>query len=155
MSSYFNPYDSDILNSDLRSVHTWSDTWDMSFNLKKCKPLRITMKKNPVISATYQLGHNELSLSKEEKDLGVVITHNLSWREHIMSKVSTARMLGLIKRTCGKRPIPKVFLSLYIHLVKPHLDYACEVWSPQQAASKSSRYPGRSSTEGNKSRRQE
>ena len=42
-------------------------------------------------------------------------------------------MLGLIKRTCGKRPIPKVFLSLYIHLVRPHLDYACEVWSPHQA----------------------
>ena len=125
--------DCDILNSDLRSVHSWSDTWDMSFNLKKCKHLRITKKKNPVC-ATYQLGHNELSLSKEEKDLGVVITHNLSWREHIMSKVSTAnRMLGLIKRTCGKRPIPKVFLSLYIHLVRPHLDYACEVWSPHQA----------------------
>ena len=84
--------DCDILNSDLRSVHSWSDTWDMSFNLGyefKCKHLRITKKKNPV-SATYQLGHNELSLSKEEKDLGVVITHNLSWHEHIMSKVSTA-----------------------------------------------------------------
>ena len=125
--------DCDILNSDLRSVHSWSDTWDMSFNLKKCKHLRITKKKNPVC-ATYQLGHNELSLSKEEKDLGVVITNNLSWRGIIMSKVSSAnRMLGLIKRTCGKRPIPKVFFSLYIHLVRPHLDYACEVWSPYQA----------------------
>ena len=24
-------------------------------------------------------------------------------------------------------------MSLYIHLVRPHLDYACEVWSPHQA----------------------
>ena len=66
--------------------------------------------------------------------VGVVITHNLSWSEHIVSKVSPAnQMLGLIKRTCGKRPIPKVFLNLYIHLVRPHQDYACEVWSPHHA----------------------
>ena len=64
--------DCDILNSDLHSVQSWSDTWDMSFNLKKCKHLRITKKKNPV-SVTYQLGHNELSLSKEEKDFLVDI----------------------------------------------------------------------------------
>ena len=128
-----NHIDCDILNVDLSSVSSWSDTWGMSFNLKKCKQLRTTKKRNPVC-ATYQLGHNDLSLSKEEKDLGIAMTHNLSWREHVMSKINTAnRMLGLIKRTCGKRPIQKVFLTLYIHLVRPHLEYACEVWSPHQA----------------------
>ena len=30
------------------------------------------------------------------------------------------------------RPISDVFLKLYIHLVRPHLEYACEVWSPHQ-----------------------
>ena len=42
-------------------------------------------------------------------------------------------MLGIIKRTCGRRPIPDVFLKLCIHPVRPHLEYACEVWSPHQA----------------------
>lgn len=62
------------------------------------------------------------------------MSYNLSWRDHIMIKVKIAnRILGIIKRTCGRRPIPDVFLKLYIHLVRPHLEYACEVWSPYQA----------------------
>ena len=84
--------------------------------------------------ATYHLGTNVLTLSKEEKDLGIIMSYNLSWRDHIMLKVNIAnRMLGIIKRTCGRRPIPDVFLKLYIHLVRPHLEYAWEVWSPYQA----------------------
>ena len=77
------------------------------------------------------LGIDVLTLSK---DLGIIMAHNLSWRDHIMLKVNIANwMLGIIKRTCGGRPIPDVFLKLYIHLVRPHLEYACEVWSPNQA----------------------
>ena len=29
--------------------------------------------------------------------------------------------------------VQDVFLKLYIHLVRPPLEYACEVWSPHQA----------------------
>ena len=62
------------------------------------------------------------------------MSRNLSWCDHIMLKVNTAnRMLGIIKRTCCRRPLSNVFLKLYIYLVRPHLEYACEVWSPQQA----------------------
>ena len=125
--------DCNILKEDLRSISNWSDIWDMKFNLKKCKHLCITKKRNPIMT-TYQLGSNQISLCAEEKDLGIIITHNLAWRDHILSKVNTAnRMLFLIKRTCGKLPHSKVFLSLYSHLVRPHLEYACEVWSPHQA----------------------
>ena len=105
----------------------------MNFNPIKCKHLRITKKRNPVC-ATYHLGTDVLTLSKKEKDLGIIMSHNLSWRDHIMLKVNIAsRMLGIIKRTCGRRPTSDVFLKLYIHLVRPHLKYACEVWSPHQA----------------------
>ena len=38
-----------------------------------------------------------------------------------------------IKCKHGRRPLSNVFLELYIYLVRPHLEYACEVWSPQQA----------------------
>ena len=84
--------------------------------------------------ATYHLGTNVLTLSKEEKDLGIIMSYNLSWRDHIMLQVNfSGQMLGIIKRTSGRRPIPDVFLKLCIHPVSPHLEYACEVWSPHQA----------------------
>ena len=62
------------------------------------------------------------------------MSHNLSWRDHIMLNVNIAnQMLGIIKRTFGRRASSDLFLKLYIHLVRPHLKYTCEVWSPRQA----------------------
>lgn len=127
------PKDCDILQDDLNSIFNWNDIWGMDFNRSKCKHLRITKKKNPIRS-TYLLGSEKISLTKEEKDLGLIITHNLAWRDHILAKVNTAnKMLRLIKRTCGKYRQPKILTKLYIHLVRPHLEFACEVWSPHQA----------------------
>ena len=123
-------YDCSILQVNISSVNIWCETCHMNFN---CKHLRITKKRNPVC-ATYHPGTDVLTLSQEEKDLRIIMSRNLSWCDHIMLKVNTAnRMLGIIKRTCGRRPLSNVFLKLYIYLVRPHLEYACEVWSPQQA----------------------
>ena len=47
-----------------------------------------------------------------------------------MLKVNIAnRMLGIIKRTCGRRPYQMFFYTLHTYI----LEYACEVWSPHQA----------------------
>jgi hypothetical protein len=73
----------------------------------------------------------------KEKDLGVVITSNLTWDQQILAVVSKANnMLGLLCRTTDRgRTCPlikdtRVRRSLYLSLVKCHLNYATEVWSP-------------------------
>ena len=123
----------EISKDDLRSITNWSEIWDMKFNIGKCKYFCITIKRNPIIN-THHLGSNQISLCKEEKDLGIIITHNLAWRDHILTKVNIANgILCLIRRTCGSRPNPKIFLKLFIHLVRPHLEFTCEVWPLHQA----------------------
>ena len=124
--------DCEILKDDIRSITNWSDIWDMKFNIHKCKYLCITKKRNPIIN-TYHLGSNQISLCKEEKDLGIIITHNLAWRDHILAEVNIVNGMLCLRRTCGNRPNPKIFLKLFIHLFRPHLEFACEVWSPHQA----------------------
>ena len=50
-----------------------------------------------------------------------------------MAKVNTAnKVLRLNKRTCGTCTQPHVLLKLYIHLVRPHVEFASQVWSPHQ-----------------------
>ncbi len=121
-----------ILQEDINFISRWSEIWDMDFNLKKCKSLSITKKRNP-ITTVYKLGVEDITISKEEKDLGLLLNHKLSWHDHVLNKINTAnKVLRLIKRTCGKQTHPKVILKLYIHLVRPHLEYASEVWSPHQ-----------------------
>ncbi len=65
----------------------------------------------------------------EEKDLGVVMDKNLKFVAHIQTVVKKAnRMLGVIKRTF-KYIDKEVFLNLYKAIVRPHLEYASNVWS--------------------------
>ena len=92
-----------------------------------------TKKKKP-IHTSYHLGTERLLLTDQEKDLGIIMHHKLAWQDHIITKVNTAnKILHLMRRTCGKLIQTAVIRKLYIHLVRPHLGYACEVWSPHQA----------------------
>ena len=66
----------------------------------------------------------------EEKDLGVVIDSDLTFDEHILTKVRVANaMVGLIRRTFSYLD-PMMFLKLFTAFVRPHLEYAVAVWSP-------------------------
>ena len=73
-------------------------------------------------------------MTRCEKDLGILVNNKLSWHDHIVNKVNTANeVLCLIRRSCGSCVIADVIKKLYVHLVRPHLDYASQVWSPHQA----------------------
>ena len=66
------------------------------------------------------------------KYLGVTITNNLTWSHHINIVCTKARkMLGLIYRHFYVNCNSDALLKLYLSLVRPRLEYACQVWSPQ------------------------
>ena len=122
--------DQHILQDDLLVLTDWFINWDMEFNSDKCKLVTITRKRN-FNSFTYNLGNDHVPMTETEKDLGVIMHHKLMWRDHIFSKVNTAnKILRLIKQTVCGTSNKDVIKKLYIHMVRPHLEYACEVWSP-------------------------
>ena len=63
-------YGSDQLQADLTRLVQWSETWQMSFNIEKCKVVHIGHKKR---QTTYNMGQTELQASSVEKDLGVCL----------------------------------------------------------------------------------
>jgi hypothetical protein len=52
----------------------------MEFNFSKCKVMRITRKKVS-FERDYYLGNYKLNGVIIEKDLGILISHNLNWIE--------------------------------------------------------------------------
>ena len=116
----------------------------MSFNASKCKVLTVTRKLNPV-NFDYHLEDKTLAPVRKEKDLGVVITSNFTWDQQILTVVSKAnKMLGLLRRTCPLIKDTRVRRSLYLSLVKCHLNYATEVWSPSISQTQSQKRPKKS-----------
>ena len=99
----------------------------MEFHPKKCKVLHFGSK-NP--EHQYMIGNSKVIPTNYEKDLGVTISDNLKWAEHIKNCVNKAnRMIGLVKRTFSYLD-EDMFITLYKTFIRPLLEYCPEVWSP-------------------------
>ena len=125
--SIFSVSDSQDLQRDLSSMDARSHKSNMNFNASKCKVLTITRKTSPV-TQDYHLGSKVLQRVREEKELGITITSDLSWKSHVLTIVSKAnKMLGQLKRTCPLITDTRIRRTLYLSLVKSQLCYAPEV----------------------------
>ena len=66
-----------------------------------------------------------------EKDLGVKIDNQLKFSDHVQAKVNTAnKTMGFIRHSFQYLD-KEIFSLLYKALVRPHLEFASCVWSPQ------------------------
>ena len=67
---------------------------------------------------------------ESEKDRGVVIDNKLTFNQHIPEKINTANsIMGVLRRTMEYMDCTS-FKLLYTALVRPHLEYASQVWCP-------------------------
>ena len=73
-----------------------------------------------------------MEIVESYKYLGVVISSDLSWTPHIQQICMKARkILGLLYRNLAKYASESsTILKMYKALVRPHLEYAAQVWSP-------------------------
>ena len=83
------PDDQLMFQGDLDKRCTWSQQNRMEFNVQKCKLMRITRKRQPLI---FNLSLNGTVLEEIDKfrGLGLLTNHALSWNSHIDTITSKA-----------------------------------------------------------------
>ena len=94
-------------------------------------PLTLWKKKFTETKYTMESDSQQVEMEKvkNEKNLGVIIGQNLTFRDHITSTVDIAnRNVGIIFRTFTYID-QEMFLNLYKSIIRPHLEYATPVWS--------------------------
>ena len=101
----------------------------MKFNESKCSVLHIG-KDNP--KNNYIMGHTPLQVVEKERDLGVVVSagDTLCWEEQIRGMIGKAKQMtswSIRNVVSGK---PDVLIPFYKAFVRPHLEYAVQVWAP-------------------------
>ena len=74
--------DGDKLQDDLNKLFQWSRIWEMELNTKKCMVSRVARIRS-IDDRDYYLGWIKLDRVDVEKDLGVLVSHNLSWNNHV------------------------------------------------------------------------
>ncbi len=117
------------LQADLDSLSRWCTTWGMNFNAKKCNILSISRSRTP-FSMLYTIGGQVLEHVNSAKYLGVTITNELSWSQHITSTANKANSsLGFLRRNLRLCPA-KLKETAYFSLVRSVLEYSAAIWDP-------------------------
>jgi hypothetical protein len=115
-----------LLQSDLKKLEVWAETWGMKFNAQKCY-IMSTKKKS---SYLYQLNNVFLTEVKETPYLGVLISSDLKWGTHVnKTSKKASSILGFLRRNLRNCP-PENRRTAFIALVRSTLEYACVVWDP-------------------------
>ena len=124
--------DNEKLQRDIDCLCSWSTTWQLKFNVGKCKVVHYG-KNNNNCEYTMMNAVDEKETVKadtEEKDLGILFDSELNFQNHIAEKIKKAkRIVGLIKHSFSFMDCT-TFNCLYKALVRPHIEYGNAVWAP-------------------------
>ena len=115
------------LQQDVDRLLSWAEEWQMAFNFKKCKVMRIGKYTHAYEYRMKSHGIEEVHL---EKDLGILISSDLKVSPQCINACAKAnKVLGMINRTIVNKTT-EVMVRLYKTLVRPHLEFCVSAWSP-------------------------
>ena len=101
----------------------------MKFHPDKCQVLSVTKNKRPIIKS-YSLHSHTLEHVTSAKYLGVTITSDLKWENHIRNICLKAnKTIGFLKRNLNISN-SDIKEKAYISLVRPTVEYASALWDP-------------------------
>ncbi|CAM4697246.1 unnamed protein product [Lepidochelys kempii] len=119
--------DRDVLQKELDDLVNWSNSNRMKFNSEKCKIMHLGINNK---NFCCKLGTHHFEVTEEEKDLGVLVDHRMTMSRQCDMAVKKANaVLRCIRRGISSRA-KEVLVPLYKALVRPHLEYCVQFWSP-------------------------
>ena len=119
-----------LLNVAVNDIHKFSIEHKMKLNPKKCKEMLINFMQNDNFTTRpIVLVNNTVECVTTYKLLGIIISNDLKWNEHIdyISKKASKRLysLRILKKVGVNR---EGILKVYFTTIRPILEYGVQVW---------------------------
>lgn len=116
-----------IINHDLQVLAAWAKRWLINFNPAKTEAILFTLKQ---LDHTPNLIFNNVQIQfvEHHKHLGLTLSKNGQWHEHIQNILtSAAKIVGIMRKL--KFTLTRVALNqIYLSYVLPILEYSSVVW---------------------------
>ena len=117
-----------ILNADLETIHLWAGKWLVKFNPAKSESLLVSGKTNRNVHPPLIMNTEYINEVQHHKHLGIFLSNDGTWHEHIKYIASKAWQKIYIMRKL-KFLLDRDSLSrIYISFISPALEYADIVW---------------------------
>ena len=116
------------LNNDLAKVLDWANKWHMTINASKTKVLTVSAKRTPIVYNKLILDNTVLTETFSHKHLGLILTSDMTWDEHVSSICKKAGVRVNILRKLSFK-LPRLALQqIYFAFIRPILEYASPVF---------------------------
>jgi ribonuclease P/MRP protein subunit RPP40 len=119
------------LQLSLDCLCAWADQWQLTINISKCSVLHIAPKTNQA-SCNYFINGIQIPTDSSCVDLGVTVSEDLSFNNHVSNIVSKARhrtstlLRGFVSRRLD------IMRTAFVTYIRPILEYNSVVWNPCQ-----------------------
>ena len=131
--SMLTPLDSLVLQTDIDAVHEWCQLNGMQLNVNKCKTISFS-RLHTHLHYEYKVNNQSMERVNSIRDLGVVFDHKLKFNEQVLSVTAKAfATLGFLRRNTTDFNDPYALKTLYCSLIRSTLEYAVQIWAPQQS----------------------
>ena len=136
--------DMTLLQQDLLNVSQWSKENSMVLHEKKFELLchlsnkDSTLHQMPFTSELYEYSTSSgaaITPSTHVKDLGVIISSDLTWHRHISNMVNNANKMSTWALSLFQDRSKVTMLTLYKSLIRCCLEYCCPLWNPADTGS--------------------
>ena len=115
-----------ILNHDLLIISLWAKQWLVSFNPSKTVAMHFT---NTNVQSPDLLFNNvPIQFVTNHKHLGLTLSSNGKWREHINNITQSSNKILGIMRSLKFRLKRDSLNQIYISFLRPLLEYSSVVW---------------------------
>ena len=116
------------LNSDLDKIGKWTRDWFVTINPSKTESMIFSTKRNKPQHPDIYFDNKVIKIVPNHQHLGVTLSSNLSWGEHVMTIYGKAsKTLNLLKGLTLKMN-RDTLVVLYKCLIRPKMEYADVVW---------------------------
>ncbi|CAG9112866.1 unnamed protein product [Plutella xylostella] len=126
--------DCDRLQGEIDRVVQWSHENKLHFNASKCMQISFSRARAPRQRQYTLAGGAALQQVTSVRDLGVRISSDVSFRDHIVDTCKSAfKILGFVLRRCHGFTDISAVKALYNALVRSKLECNAIIWAPHEA----------------------